>query len=532
MQPGKFGVLFYDDPLPYAALGATFDGGLVAEYGAAAGETLFCPDVTRDPYERAGLSEDGTAAAALTRAWLSGRRTTVAYTEFDNACIDYRAAREVWLRPFFENFSGYVAPASLNGRPFAESPLYAAFANKKAYADFYDGGSEPPPASEPRDAAHLARRLAEASTVLLKNDGLLPAPDAVYLGTAPADIPGYLRLKRDRFSPRAMFRAARRLSGAAAAVVLLDTDGGLTRAQTELVKFAARHAPTVAALIGVQAVELPFLSEVRALVYAPAADAAAALPDIVAGRVSPGGRLPFTWAERSAYPAAHPKGNRVNFFYESVYNGYRYFGAAGIKPLFPFGAGLGYIAAAYDGLKITVTDDDLLVSFTVSNRSAARGSETAFVYVDGADERAYGLNRRLADFAKITLEAGETRTVGMKISLKSLEIPDEAGDFLPNGKYGLTVENGSGAKLYGTVKLGRKCKPKFTAQYVPSYFITDSGLHILGADAQKVLGLPLYGEPPFAADWQPVRRKYGVPPDDAAFARKARAITRAQYDRM
>ena len=120
----------------------------------------------------------------------------------------------------------------------------------------------------------------------------------------------------------------------------------------------------------------------------------------------------------------------------------------------------------------------------------------------------------------------------MKISLKSLEIPDEAGDFLPNGKYGLTVENGSGAKLYGTVKLGRKCKPKFTAQYVPSYFITDSGLHILGADAQKVLGLPLYGEPPFAADWQPVRRKYGVPPDDAAFARKARAITRAQYERM
>ena len=144
MQPGKFGVLFYADPLPYAALGATFDGGLVAEYGAAAGETLFCPDVTRDPYERAGLSEDGTAAAALTRAWLSGRRTTVAYTEFDNACIDYRAAREVWLRPFFENFSGYVAPASLNGRPFAESPLYAAFANKKAYAAFYDGGSRRP----------------------------------------------------------------------------------------------------------------------------------------------------------------------------------------------------------------------------------------------------------------------------------------------------------------------------------------------------------------------------------------------------
>lgn len=532
MRSDDAGVLFYNDPLPYAALGASFDLGLIAEYGAAAGEALFCADVTRDPYERVGLSEDGLAAAVMTRAYLSRRVNTVAYTENDNPCMDYRAAAEVWLRPFMEKFNGIIPPYTVNGAPFGEfAPAAAAVKDKTVYRNFYDGGSDCLPQPAAKDAAHLSTRLAVASTVLLKNDGLLPVNGAVWLGTAQFKDKKYLQLKRDRFSPRAMFRVARKVSGASAAVVALDTAGGLTRAQTELVRYTAKHAPTAVVLLGAEAVELPFADAVKAIIYAPAPDALRCMEDIVCGRLQPGGRLPFTWADRGAYPARDPKGNRPNFFYESVYNGYRYFGAAGIRPLFGFGAGENYIAAEYSSLRLTVTDEDVLVSFTVANRAGTGGTETVFVYTDGDDERAYGLGRRLAGFIRITLSQNETRSVGVKIAVKDLMIPDAAGDFLPNGKYGVTVENGSGPKLYGTVKLGKRCKPAFTADSVPSYYRGTGGLHILGADVQKLTGVPLYGDV-FSPDWDAVKRKYNVAADDRAFDRKARGISREQYERL
>lgn len=532
MRSDNLGVLFYDDPLPYAALGASFDLGLIAEYGAAAGEALFCADVTRDPYERAGLSEDGLAAAVMTRAYLSRRVNTVAYTERDNPCMDYRAAREVWLRPFGEKFNGIIPPDTVNGAPFGEfAPAAATVKDKTVYRNFYDGGTDYFPQPAAKDASHLALRLAAASTVLLKNDGLLPVDGAAWLGTAEYKEKKYLALKRDRFSPRAMFRVARKVSGARAAVIALDTAGGLTRAQTELVRYTAKHAPTAVVLLGAEAVELPFADEVRAIIYAPAPDAVRCMEDIVSGRLQPAGRLPFTWADRGAYPARNPKGNRPNLFYESVYNGYRYFGAAGVRPLFGFGTGENYIATEYSSLRLTVTDEDLLVSFTVANLTGAAGTETVFVYTDGDDERAYGLGRRLAGFIKITLGQNETRSAGIKIAIKDLMIPDAAGDFLPNGKYGVTVENGSGPKLYGTVKLGRKCKPAFTADVIPSYYRGAGGLHILGADVQKLTGVPLYGDS-FSPDWDAVRRKYGVCADNAAFSRKAAGISREQYSRL
>lgn len=521
----KFSVLTYRDRLPYAALGAAFDRQLAADVGAQTGAVLFCPDVTRDPYERVGLSEDGYAAAQLACAYVGKRTSTVAYTERENAYMDARAAREVWLRPFYAPFDGMVTPATLNGEPFADSaPGKELLENKTAFGSFYNGGNPPPAPGRGEPTAETARRLAVASAVLLKNDGVLPADNAAYLGTAAAALPGYLSLRRDSFSPRAMGKVARKVQDRTA-IVLLDYTDGITRAQIELVAFIAKRAPTAVVLLGTCATEIPFLDAVQGLLYAPAPGAETAVPEIVTGRCAPEGRLPFTWARPNAYPAANPKGNRPDFLYESVYTGYRYFAAAGIRPLFPFGAGRGYTDVTYTTLTVERTEDMLVVSCTIAAPTAC--SETTFVYLNGADDRVFGLGKRLVGFVKSALKSGENR-IELRIPLAELYVRDGGEPYLPAGKYGVTVESGGEPRLYGVVKLGGKCKPRFTAAEIPSYYAGPNGLHILGTDVQKLLGVSLYGEQKSAPDAKRLARSLSVPADDRDFLRKLRGLDPSQ----
>lgn len=517
----KFSVLTYRDRLPYAALGAAFDKQLAADVGAQTGAVLFCPDITRNPYERVGLSEDGYAAAQLAGAYIGKRASTVAYTERENAYMDDRAAREVWLRPFYASFDGMVTPATLSGQPFAESAVgKEILQNKTAFGSFYNGGNPPPASGRGEPTAETARRLAVASAVLLKNDGALPADNPAYLGTASVALPDYLSLKRDSFSPRAMGKVARKVLNRTA-IILLDYADGFSRAQIELVTFVAKRAPTVAVLLGTRAVEIPFLDMLQGLLYAPAPAAETVLPDLVTGRCAPEGRLPFTWARPNTYPAANAKGNRPDFLYESVYNGYRYFAAAGIRPLFPFGAGRGYWECTYTTLTVGRTETELAVTFTVAAPTAC--SETAFIYLNGSDDRVFGLGKRLVGFVKSALKAGENR-IDVRIPIAELSIRDEGEPYLPAGKYGVTVESGGEPRLYGVVKLGGKCKPRFTATELPSYYGGPSGLHILGTDVQKLLGVSLYGAPTTVPDARRLAKRLGVPAGDCDFLRKLRGM--------
>lgn len=532
MQSAKFGTLFYRDDLPYAALGASFDLELAAGYGSRTGAVLFCPDVTRDPYARAGLSEDGTAAALLSGAYLRNRGETWAYTEYDNAHMDARAAREMWFRPFYESFSVFVPPYTLNDKPFERTALYGELtAGKRVVRNFYDEGTDGWPAADARRPDRdWNRRLALASAVLLKNEGILPGERPSYLGTAAADIPGYCRLKPGKFTPRTAFTVARKSLGKDIAVVILDTNAGVSDSDVQLVRAAAKHLPTAVVLAGPRATDLPFLGDAAAVLYYPAPDLSV-LPELITGAVSPCGRLPFTWARPGEYPAHNKKGNRTNYFYESVYNGYRYFGAAGVKPIFPFGAGQGYLTAEYSALTLKETSDSLLVSFSVTNTGSTGGNEIALIYLNGADERAYGLGHRLIGFVKMPLRPGETFSAALKIPLSRLEIYDSGEKILPNGKYGVTVESGT-PRLYEVIKLGKRCKPRFTIDYVPSYYAQAHGLHILGADAEKALGVSVYGPPPAPLDCKAVRKKYGIAPDDGDFARKCVSLTPEQFNRL
>jgi beta-glucosidase len=160
-----------------------------------------------------------------------------------------------------------------------------------------------------------------------------------------------------------------------------------------------------------------------------------ATANILLGRNSPAGRIPFTWAERLdqyvSHDPAHPerssdgvKGKTT--FSEGILVGYRWFDAQKIQPLFPFGFGLSYTTFEYSELKIAnAKDGGLDVSFRLHNSGAMAGDEVPQVYLD-APEKSQGHSvqfavRALVAFDRIHLNSGETKAFTLHVSSRSLE---------------------------------------------------------------------------------------------------------------
>ncbi|MFD6275231.1 glycoside hydrolase family 3 C-terminal domain-containing protein [Streptomyces sp. NPDC060209] len=121
--------------------------------------------------------------------------------------------------------------------------------------------------------------------------------------------------------------------------------------------------------------------------------AGTALARVLAGDVSPAGRLPQTWyASDDDLPGL--------FDYDIIGSRQTYLYFSG-TPLFPFGHGLGYAGFSYSALRTEVDGEQLRVSLTVTNDGATAADEVAQVYVRAAgpaekDEPApKGLGRRL-----------------------------------------------------------------------------------------------------------------------------------------
>jgi beta-glucosidase len=85
--------------------------------------------------------------------------------------------------------------------------------------------------------------------------------------------------------------------------------------------------------------------------------------------------------------------------------GYRWYERTGATPLFAFGHGLTYTSFAYDDLRAS-GGKDLSVSFTLRNTGKRAGVEVAQLYVAPP-----GRTHRLAGWARVALQPGESRTV-------------------------------------------------------------------------------------------------------------------------
>ncbi|KAI5284393.1 hypothetical protein KEM54_001367, partial [Ascosphaera aggregata] len=118
---------------------------------------------------------------------------------------------------------------------------------------------------------------------------------------------------------------------------------------------------------------------VTAIIWAglPGQESGSALADVFYGRINPGGKTPFTWAEKDVdygtnitwYPNNGP-GAPQSDFKEGIFIDYRYFDKEGLKPVWEFGYGLSYTSFKYTNLKVNALPAPKYTSLNQTTRAA------------------------------------------------------------------------------------------------------------------------------------------------------------------
>ena len=173
----------------------------------------------------------------------------------------------------------------------------------------------------------------------------------------------------------------------------------------------------------------------------------AALADILLGRANPAGKLTTTWARWADYPALGTFGGHDDTEYrEGVYVGYRWFEAAGEKPLFPFGFGLSYTTFALEPVETILTGSLVTCRTRVKNTGARPGRQVVQIYLSAPDGPIDRPPQELAAFVKTKLlQPGEAETVEAAFDLRDCAAYDMARSawVLAAGDYAVRIGDSS-----------------------------------------------------------------------------------------
>ena len=394
-------------------------------------------------------------------------------------------------------------------------------------------------------AAHhaLARRAAEESLVLLKNEGsLLPlaagakvavigdfAKNPRYQGAGSSmvnstqvdvlldklinselNVIGYQQgFDRHGKPDAALQKSACELATQADTVILcmgldeIAESEGLDRSnlrlaqnQVELLQAVAAVNPKiVVVLYSGSVVETPWLDNCQALLYAALGGqaGAGAVADALTGKVNPCGKLAETWPLTYAdVPSAADFATRRKTveYREGLYIGYRYFTTAEKAVRFPFGYGMSYTTFAYSDMAA----DEQGVSLTVTNTGSVAGTEIVQLYVAKKNSELFRPARELKGFARVTLAPGEKQRITIALDDKAFRFRNVKANRweIEGGEYELLV----GASVED-IRLCEKITVHGTATVHPyedkgldCYYKGDV-LHVSDADFEKLLGHPI-----------------------------------------
>ena len=154
-----------------------------------------------------------------------------------------------------------------------------------------------------------------------------------------------------------------------------------------------------------------------------------AMASVLFGDHNPGGKITFSWP--------HNVGQIPNYYYAKKTGrpmdpDERYtskFIDAPNAPLYPFGYGLSYSSFSYDNLNLSETEisdqGHLSVSVDVTNTGDVTGDEIIQLYTRKMVAGVTQPVRLLRDFARITLEPGETQTVEFDLEAEQLHYLDQ-----------------------------------------------------------------------------------------------------------
>jgi beta-glucosidase len=161
------------------------------------------------------------------------------------------------------------------------------------------------------------------------------------------------------------------------------------------------------------------------LAWVPGEAGPAAIADVLAGDVDPGGRLPVTMLRHvGQVPLTyrhHPTGGKSNWKIDYV--------DGESSPLWAFGHGRSYTTFAIDHLRVDrsllqTTGDTVTVRADVTNTGGRAGDEVVQLYVRDEEASVARPVLELRGFQRVHLAPGECRTVAFRLSTEQLAYID------------------------------------------------------------------------------------------------------------
>ena len=178
-----------------------------------------------------------------------------------------------------------------------------------------------------------------------------------------------------------------------------------------------------------------------------------ALAEVLFGDIAPSGKLPFTFPVKLEDSPAYAMGNfpdktqggdlftmlyrqdlsreeraeimaklpkPVSKYTEGSLVGYRWFDTKNVKPMYAFGHGLSYVDFAYGPMNVSSKKDVIKVTFDLTNNGSMEADEVAQLYVRRIGSAVEWPYKELKAFERVTLAAGETKTVTLEIKADDL----------------------------------------------------------------------------------------------------------------
>ncbi|MFB7609685.1 glycoside hydrolase family 3 C-terminal domain-containing protein [Streptomyces gardneri] len=283
---------------------------------------------------------------------------------------------------------------------------------------------EPLEAHEAHDGGHLLLHLGTGGYVSVAADGVKVAADR-----ASAEVFSVETVERGEDA------VARAAAGADVVIVVAGNDphvnGRETEDRTTLALPAhqdrlwrAAHAAnprTALVLVSSYPYAVPEAAALLpALLWTAHGGQAAgtALARILAGDVSPAGRLPQTW-----YAADADLAGMLDYDVIGGRQTYLYFDGT---PLFPFGHGLSYTTFAYEQLTAAVDGEEVRISCTVTNTGAVASDEVVQVYGRAVKPSVPRPHRELLAHERVRLAPGASTALSFTVPVAALGFWDVA----------------------------------------------------------------------------------------------------------
>lgn len=270
----------------------------------------------------------------------------------------------------------------------------------------------------------------------------------------------------------------------------------MPKCQNHLIERIAQVQPnTVVVLHNGSPVEMPWVSQVKGILeaYLGGQAVGGAVCDILFGDVNPSGKLAETFPVKLEDNPSWLTGfgdDRTVEYREGIFVGYRYYEKKNMEVLFPFGHGLSYTTFQYSNLTLDKEEmadtDTLTVTVDITNTGARAGKEAVQLYVADRESTVARPLKELKDFAKVSLEPGETKTLTFTLGKRAFA-------YWNTRIHNWHVESG----LFDIIIGSSSAKPELTAsvkvrstQKLPKSYTLDSTLGDIleDSEAMEVLG--------------------------------------------